>query len=471
MPTVELNITGGAYKHKSLPLSAQKCVNFYPQLINNPKAKSRYILHAYPGKKLFGTQSGGSDRGMYSHKNILYKVTGTKLYSVNSSGTHTELGDIAGTERCVFAGIGDNVVIVTDGTAYQYNGSTVTQIADVDLETPNACAHLNNQIIYDGDGGRFAVSDVGDATSINGLNYATAESNADDIIRPFVFNQTLYLCGEESIEPWWNSGQGNPPFDRIQGGIINVGIAGVHSICNSRDKVYFLANDHMCYALRGSSYAALEPLFPEPLAEEVRGYGRISDAIMWSIDLDGTNIIYLTFPFQDKTWAFVEGGEWFQLSSGLEGGRDLANSYVYAFRKHLIADYTSGNIYELDYDTYTDNGETIVRTRDTAPIHGGLVQQPGKCMEMERFELILERGIGIMSGQGEDPLVSVSFSFDGGFVFGTEMNIPVGRLGQRQWKAEIFNIGQFEECVIRVRVSDPVAWSIHSAAADLEVCI
>lgn len=471
MPTVELNLTGGTYKHKSLPLSAQVTRNFYPQLIDNPKARSQYILTSYPGKKFFGAQSGGTDRGMFVHKGTLYKVTGEKLYSVASDGTHTELGDITGTERCVFAGIGDNVVIVSNGSAWQYNGSSVSVISDGDLETPNACAHLNNQVIYDGDGGRFAVSDVGDATSIDPLNYATAESNADDIVRPYTFKQVLYLFGEDSIERWWNSGQGNPPFDRFQGGITQVGLAALHSVANDDDNIYFLANDNQVYSIRGSSSSVIEPLLPEPMVREFGTYGRVSDAIGYCLNLNGQWIYVLTFPFSDKTWALPIGGEWFELSSGANGGRDIGNSYVYFNRKHLLADHRNGNIYELDDNTYTDNSEEIIRVRHTGPIHGGLFDAPGKRIEMSRFELIMETGIGTLEGQGQDPVVMLSFSDDGGRTFSSEMWATVGRLGQFMWKVEWFALGSFENRIISIETSDPNHYAIYSAAADIEVGI
>ena len=178
MVTIPLNLTGGTYEHKSLKLSAQKTQNLWPQLNPDPAAKSPYILDAFPGLKSFASITGNQDRGMFEHLGVAYKVTDNTLYSVDSAGVETSLGTIPGVDRCIFDGIGTNVIIVASGIPYQWDtvGLTLTTITDSDLETPNACAHLNNQIIYDGDGGRFVTSDVGDATSLQGLNYATARS-------------------------------------------------------------------------------------------------------------------------------------------------------------------------------------------------------------------------------------------------------------------------------------------------------
>lgn len=470
MATIGLNITGGSYSHKSLPLSAQRTVNLWPQKQSDPKAKSPYILESFHGKTLFGTVSGGADRGMFEHQGIAYKVTGNTLYTVSSSGLHTSRGAIAGSDRCIFAPIGSSIVIVTAGTAYLWNGTSLSTISDVDLESPNACTHLNNQIIYDGTGGRFGVSDAGDATSVNALNYATAESQADDLIRPYAFNQVLYLMGEKTIEPWWNSGKGNPPFDRIEGGIINTGLGALHSAANDDDFIYFLNDEHEVCSLRGSASAIVTVISTPPMAAEFKAYNTVSDAIGWCIKIDSQWFYILTLPSANKTWAYPVGGEWFELASGVSG-RDIANSYIYCFRKHLVADYRNGNIYELKPDVYDDNGDTIIRLRDTAPLHGGLFGKPGKSIEMNRFELIMETGVGILSGQGSDPVVMLSFSDDGGKTFSTEMWGTIGRLGAFQWKVEWFALGSFVSRVMRIRVSDPVHYSIHGGAADIEVGI
>ncbi|TVM02752.1 MAG: hypothetical protein CV087_08795 [Candidatus Brocadia sp. WS118] len=480
MVTTPIILAGESYKHKSLPLSAQQTINFYPQMQPNAAEKSNYILESWHGKTLFGTVSGGLDRGMFEHLGILYKVTGTTLYSVASDGTHTSLGTISGSARCIFAGIQTNVIICSAGTAYQWDGATLTTISDVDLESPNSVAHINNQIIYQGTGGRFGVSDVGDATSINGLNYATAESEPDNLVRVYTFNQTLYLLGEKTVEPWVNTGEGNPPFDRIEGGLLNVGCGALHSVANDDNYIYFLDDSHSIVSLRGSATALVETISTPAMSAEIKNYSTVSDAIGWCLKIDGQSFYVITFPTANKTWISVRprtvkgvtiGGDWFELSSGVSG-RDISNSYAYCFRKHLVADYSNGNIYELSDSVYTENGDPIIRIRDTAPIHGGLIKGAiGKSIEMNRFELILETGVGVLSGQGFNPEIMLSFSDDGGKTFCAEMFGTIGRLGEFQYKVEWFALGSFYSRIIRIRTSDPVYYSIHSASADIDVGI
>lgn len=728
MPNIAINITGGSYKSRSKALSAQKTQYFYPELVDNPSAKSKYVLQPFPGLTLFGSETG-LDRGMFEFQGILYKVTGTTLYSVDSNGTHSIVADIPGTAPCIMEGIGNNLMIVTEGkvylyvkepavtdfiitdkffnysnesysndgfaissdgtkmfildgnagfvgtsTVYQYtlgtswdistatydsvgksissqtawadglafsadgdymyvvgdslgtaevfqyqcrggnwdlsnapytgnsfdfttedndvfgiafnpdgtlmylagnqndtiyeytlssawdvssayysgNSLSITsedsaplaihftsdglnlflsgdtnnsiyeytlttawdlstasltgtkdvsaettnpkgmvirpdqtglylttqfqtivqysptgEILDTDLETPNSVAHLNNQAIYDGDDARWCTSDVGDATSINGLNYATAESDPDNLQRVYVFNQLLYLFGEKSTETWYNSGVGSPPFDRIEGGIIPIGLAAIHSTANNDNYLYFLADDNKVYTLIGSSKTNRSTI---ALSNEFESYTTVSDAIGSCYTFENQNFYELTFPTEEKTWVYSEStNQWFELSS--DEGRYIGNSHAYAYRKNLVADYRNGNIYELDIDAYTENGTTIQRIRDTGPIHGELLGAPGKWVEMNRFELIMETGVGLSVGQGIDPVVMLSWSDDGGKTFSTEQWGEIGRLEGDYIKVEWFALGGFYSRIMRIKTSDPVFYSIHSANADMEVGI
>lgn len=462
---IPINITGPSFSHRSRSLSSQRTVGLYPEVIDAP-AKSKFILNSWPGLKSFGT-STGINRGLFEHKEVLYKVCGETLYSVDANGNHTSLGTVEGTDTCDFAGIGSHVVIVSEGRPWLYNGSTVAEITDSDLETPNGVAHLNNQVIFDGDGGRFVTSDVGDATTIQGLNYATAESNADDIVRPYVFNQVLYLMGEKTIESWWDSGVGNPPFDRIEGGIFPIGLGALHSTAHNDNYLYLFGDDNRVYRITGSSKENISTI---ALSNAMDSYQTVSDAIGFCLSFDNQNFYLLIFPAEEKSWGFSESsGQWFELNEG----RYIGNYHAYCYRKNIIANHENGDLYELDLETYDENGTNVVRFRDTAPLSGELLGAAGKRVELNRFELIMETGVGRLpsaSDNRENPYVMLSLSTDGGKTFGTER---WGRLGKmnKYTKIEWHALGSFQEAIIRVKISDPNLISIHSANAELSVGI
>jgi hypothetical protein len=469
---VSLNLTGGDYQDKSRPLNKQVAKNFWPKLSENQKSESPYILQSFYGLKSFATQAGNADRGMIKNQGKLYKVTDTTLYQVAADGTHTSLGFIPGSNRCIMSAMGSQIIIVNgSGKAYVWDGTTLTLNVDPNIGTPNGVTVLNNQGIYDaGNGQGFDVTDVGDPLTINGLNNAQAESFSDDLVLPYAFRETLYLFGEETIELWWNSGQGNPPFDKIQGAIISQGLGAKNSIAENPDFLFFFGADKQFHTMTAGSAAVDTVISTKAMAKQIKDYAVTDDCIAWTMELEGQWFYVATFPIQNVTWVLPIGGEWFQWGTGLTG-RIRANSYVNIFNKDLVADYASGNIYELDAETYTDVGETIVRTRDSAPIHGGLFQQDGKAFEINGLEIFLETGVGLVSGQGSDPKLMVSASRDGGKTFGTEQQLRVGALGEYT-KVMTGSLGRFERsCVIRLRASDPIFWAIYSAKIDIEFTI
>lgn len=468
---VPINISGGEYKHRSKPLSAQHTRNFWPQIQKNEKEKSKYILQSFYGLKLFATKSGSAGRGLFTNQGVLYRVLDTTLYSVASDGTHTSLGTIPGTGRAIFDAIDAEFVTVANGGAFNYDGVLLTQITDPNMALPNSCAALNGKMIYDeGSGQTFWVSDTGDATTLNGLNYAAAEAHSDALKRIAVFKQTAYMMGEETIESWWDSGQGNPPLDRIQGGLIDIGIDAIHSLGKTPDLMFFLGNDRQVHAITGGA-AAVETVVSTPDMAYIfqNEYTTTSDAIGWCMQLEDQWFYVITFPTENATWAYPLGGEWFRWGTGLTG-RIRANAYAKIYNKHIVEDYASGNLYQLDPITYTDVDETIVRFRETSPIHGGLFKLDGKRLEMNAFELIMETGVGIVSGQGSDPEIMLQWSDDGGETFSSERRGKIGALGQHK-KVTWTNLGSFYERILRISISDPVYCSIHSAAADIEACI
>lgn len=470
MATMPINFTGGNYQHLSRPLTKQWTRNFWPQQIPNQKARSAYILQSFYGLKSWKNFTG-LYRGSVVSKGVLYRVISTTLYSVDKNGTHTSLGFVAGSNRCFLKPLGDKIVVVNgSGVVYVYDGTTLTQVTSPNIGSPRGIAVLNNQAIYDeGSGQIFDVSDVGAPETINGLNYASAESFSDDLLIPYVYGETLYLFGTETTEPWWNSGQGNPPFDRIQGGTLQLGLGAIHSVADNPDFIFLLGDDKQFHTLTGGT-ASVDTVISTPaMAEEISGYAVTSDCIGWTMNLGGQWFYVATFPNENVTWVYPVGGEWFHWGTGVDG-RIRADGYDNVFGKHLVSDYASGNIYELDIDTYTDVGEYIIRTRDTAPLHGGLIQAAGKDFELNEVTIFMEVGVGLLSGQGSNPMVAVSFSKDGGKTFGTERFVRVGKANDHRKCVTLKNCGRYKSCVIRLRVSDPVYWAIYNGVAEVSVC-
>lgn len=451
---VPIDFIGGSYQHRSRSLSSQVTMNLIPEFMASGKTQS--ALTAWPGSKSFSSGSG-ADRGMHVFAGTLYKVSGTTLESIDVSGTRTTIGTVDGSKPCVFADDGNTMRIATGSKDYQLVSGVFSEITDPDLNPGNSVAYLNQQMINDSDGGQFQVSDVGVPGSIAPNNFAIAESSPDDIIRVYTFNERLYLFGDRnSTETWWNSGTGNPPFDRVQGGTMNVGIASPYSAASTTDYVYFLGFDNSVYR-----FSATQPelVTPPVITAVFQGFNTTSDARAYVVNIEGLSFYVINFPTEGQTWAYNEDANlWFQLSSGSDESNYLGTSYAEVYGKNYIA--SGGDILELDCSVFTDNGQTIIRERVSSPI----TSQTGGRIEMSSFNLIMETGVGLITGQGVNPKIMFQASYDGGKSWGDEDWVDIGRMGAGRVKVEWYNMASAYEIMIRVRVSDPIFISFHGAS-------
>lgn len=81
-----------------------------------------------------------------------------------------------------------------------------------------------------------------------------------------------------------------------------------------------------------------------------------------------------------------------------------------------------------------------------------------KQMFCNVLELLPQPGVGLISGQGEDPQVMLSISRDGGQTWGTERWVSAGEQGQYKKRVRWLRNGRYRNGVAKIVVSDPVDW-------------
>jgi hypothetical protein len=465
--TVPINVTGPSYKDRSRPLSSQVTRNFYHEL--NDASTNQYTLKSFPGQLLFGSTAPGEDRGHDTVVGTPYRVVGTNLVEVQPGGSHLVVGTIPGTGRCIMANDGADLFIVTEQRdVYKYDGSAVTQVTDSNIDGSKSVTYFNRQFMYTKDT-LSIVSDVGDGSTASGLNSIGADSSPDNLVRDYFFDDVIYRFGSDSLERWYNSGIGAPPVEKIQGQVFSIGLAAIHSITNSSNFIYWLGSDRRVYRARGGQEEAISS---KGISHAIESYSTIDDAIADVIFIEGQTFYVLTFPTANKTWVVNEelGNDgWFEISAGTDGERYNANSLFGAYGKVLAGHQSNGNLLELSLDAFDLNGSVLQRRRVMASINGEKLGARGKRVQMSRFELILENGVGLISGQGEDPRIQVEFSTDGARSWQQGDWVRVGRLGETDVKVEWWELVSFYDLIIRITTTDPVAYNIYSGVIDIRL--
>lgn len=458
---VNIPLFGPHQQAYSKTVDNQSTINFFYE-----QAGDRVALHGTPGLLEFADTGGGANRGHGEFGGSYFAINGTSLYQIAADGAVATVGSIAGAGQCKLVDTGSDLVITTGSTPYAYDGSTLTTISG--LNDPNTAAYLNQRTYFDGAGGHFQAGSLGDPTTIDALDTATAESAPDDTVGVYVHKQNLLMGGQKSIEPWYNSGVGMPPVDRINGGIQPYGVAAVHSVATNADFVYFLSHEREPIRLNGLT---AEQIGTTSIINEWRSFSTVSDAIGFCYTINGARFWEITFPTENKTYAYQENvGMWLRLQSGQ--GRHKTNGAHYIYNKWLAPDYSNGKIYELDLETYTDDGATIERERSTVHLHAGLLggQFAGREVTCNWLELTLESGVGLATGQGQDPTVMMTYS-DDGKIWSHEMWMSAGVMGAYNRRVIWYDLGVFVNRQFRFRVSDPVKWSFVRLSADVEVGI
>lgn len=461
---VPIRVVGDTAQNRSLMANNALTKNWYPEA--TPDGRSGAVLLPWWGLQAFGTATETEYRGSHVFNDNLYTVNGTQLYLVNSAGSYSAIGTILGSGRCIFSDNGTYMVITCQGNVYSYDGITLTKATDADFESPNANTMLNNQWLYDGTGDRFCVSDAALPLTIDGLNFAAAESAGDDLVRPYAFNQWVYLFGERTIEPWYNSGVGSPPFDRIDNGIMQKGLGAIHSVANTDQFLYFFGDDSNVYQITQTS---LRNISTSAIAYQMNKIDS-STAIGNTVNLDGHDFYILSFTSSDLTYAYCEQtNTWFNLSSGVDNERYRAVDFHKVYSKVICFDRANSNALELSRDVYTELGDEIQRQRQLSPINSAKLGGPaGKRLIMDKAYLVMEYGVGLVTGQGQDPIVIVEASIDGGQTWRTQQFLKIGKMGQFLRKLEFDHMVSFYDLTLRITISDPVFASLHDGAVSLK---
>lgn len=466
MPNVPVPIIGPTYVSASLPVANQTTRNFTIEADQNSDTIAAFI--PFRGLKPFAVTTGSASRGVGIYDNEFYAVTDQTLYKVDSAAVVTTIGTITGTNRCVLQE--DNAsLVITNGSdkPWRYDGITLTQGTDVDLPNASTVTYINNRVVYDGAGPDVAFADLGSPLAVDSANVTSEDTSPDDTLAVKAFRDQLFVFGEQSTVPYYNIGTGNPPYKAIQNAISEIGLKAIHSISSNYRSLYFLGSDLMPYRIGGIQP---EPVGNPSIGRAIAGYANPENAYGNCFNFDNQYFYLLTFP-GEASWLYSEGLGWTNLAYGVDGEPSLIYDYANVYDKHLVSDRQSGNIYELDFDTFTDNGQVIQRRRDTRKVTGKDFGFPGKQIFMERLELVVETGVGTISGQGSDPEIMMSYSDDGGRTWSPEVWAKFGPLGDFDYHVNPFwtDLGSFYERQFRFTVTDPVKVVLISANADIEI--
>jgi hypothetical protein len=466
---------GPSYTLQSVNVDCQRCVNLFPEMNELGTGKEREVasLVPTPGLRLLLTLPDSPVRGQWrASDGTLFAVGGSKLYSISSVWAATELGQLSTSEGPVsMSDNGTHLVVVDGHSGYYWNisDSTFGELEFPEDWKADQVAFQDGYFIFNRQGtAQFFISGLNDIT-FDATEISTAEGKPDGLLALVSSSQNIVLFGAQSTEVFYNSGDADFPFARMQGAVIDVGIAAPFSVGKLQAQVYWLGGDEngSGTVYRSQGYQAQRISTPA-IESEIRKLTseQIAAATAWTYQQGGHHFYCLNIPGMDSTWVFDASTNFWHERVFLDSWalkRHRAETHAVAYGQNIVGDYETGRIYALDLETYTDNGTSIVRLRSAPHFSKGL-----KKITHHSFQLDMETGVGLDgTTQGTNPKAIMRWSDDGGKSWSNERWADIGKIGETKKRVLWRRLGASRDRVYEVSVTDPV--KVVLIGAELEV--
>lgn len=458
MPIIELLPSVKSDEARSSFVSKERLLNVFVER-EDELATSRFPVYGNPGLTLLANPATSAGRGLTVFRGVLYAVSGNKLYSISSGGTSTLIGTIAsGTAPVSMTNDGFNLVIVSAGAGFVYDGSTLAQITDVDYEPSAKCTFADNYTVFVEKGtNRYFWSNLLAPSTIGSLDFASAEADPDLIISCDWNHRQLVLYGEDTIQLLYNSGDPLLPFQPASSDLIERGLIGVDAHTADDNTVFWVGDDLIIYRLAGNTPQRISSHAAE---EALKASTAVSETIAYHHTEDGHKFICFDIPGQ-PTWVYdISTQFWAERNSfGLTGW--MARHSVNVYNKNVFQDRRNGNIYFTDFGNFTEDG-AIIEHLVITPSTGAFPAHTTMGPLIARFGV----GKGLTSGQGVDPKVMMRYSDDAN-TWSPERVKSMGKLGNYKHDVRWNRMGMFQERVFELRHTDPTEFALMSLHAQV----
>jgi hypothetical protein len=446
-------------------------VNLFPEIVPEG-GKEPAFLNRAPGLNFQVAVGTGPIRGLWAYGDYMYVVSRDKLYKVDSSYTVTLLGTVSGTTGPVsMADNGTQLFVACNGPSYIYNATTgvFQQITDPDFPGAVTVSYLDGYFVFnEPNSQKIWVTALLDGTSVDPLDFASAEGSPDGVVGVLAAYRQLWVFGTNSVEVWYNSGGADFPLSRIEGAFNELGCAAAFSIAKMDNSIFWLGQDARGEGIvyKANGYTG-QRISTHAVEWQIQQYSDISDAIGYTYQQDGHSFYVLIFPTANTTWVYDAATQAWHERAGFSAGqftRHRSNCQVFFNSKVMVGDYENGNVYAFDLDDFSDNGDIQKWLRSWRALPTG--QNNLKRTTQHGMQLDCETGVGLNDGQGSDPQVMLRWSDDGGHTWSNEHWVSIGKIGQYGKRAIWRRLGmtlKLRDRVYEVSGTDPVKIDIMGA--------
>ena len=496
---MQIPILNGIYTDGTPEIRTSYPVNLVPV----PKVSGISNGFLRPGDGIVANGTGpGIDRGGIEWNNICYRVMGTRLVSVSSSGTVTILGDVGGptTNLVTFDYSFTSLAVASGGRLYYWNSTAgLQQVTDPDLGFVIDFCWVDGYFMST-DGQYLIVTELNDPFAINPLKYGSSEADPDPILALLKLRNEVYALNRHTIEVFNNVGGDLFPFARIEGAQIQKGVIGTQACCVFVDAMAFLGGGRN---EAPGIYLGVSATTTKVSTQEIDNIlQQYTEAQLSTVKLESRNDkahehLYVHLPDQTLVYDASASRElqeqvWFVLASTTTGiAQYRARSIVWCYNKWLVGDPQSNAIGYLVQGTghhwgqqvrwefgtlivYNESNGAIFNKLELVALTGsvalntqvisGLLQENGFFLLQEDNQYILLELAVSNSTALDNPQISTSYSVDGRS-WSQDRFISVGTTGDTKKRLAWFQQGHMRNWRIQRFRGDS---SAHVSFARLE---
>lgn len=396
---------------------------------------------------------------------------------------------------------------VASETMYLLN-FTVIPSTDGAFEGGNTVDIVDNYFVYNKPNSQQWASTNLLSPITSALSFASKDGAPDNLVSLIVDHREVYLLGEQSSEVWVDVGAIPFPFQRIPGTSTQHGIAAKFSMSRLGNSFAYVSRNNRGQAQIMQMNGYVPQRISTHAVESTLTNKNISDAYAWTYQLEGHEVYVVSFPSIDLTWAYDATTQmwhkWLYTNSASRFERHRGSCCALFQGKVLVGDHSNGKIYELDRQTYTDDGEMIRRIRRAPHLVSDFQRQ-----YFDELQIQFQPGVGLSGlsynynaankisfgntvylgnpyvikfsdsliidaletdiiadtkfDVGANPQAMLRWSNDGGSTWSNEYWVSIGKQGRYSNRAIWRRLGTARDRIFEVSISDPINAVIVSA--------
>ncbi|MDZ7824697.1 MAG: hypothetical protein U5K75_12145 [Ahrensia sp.] len=419
--------------------NTSRLINCYRERSGDGQSVIKSVLGLVPVSSIPSTFC----RAMATINGVLYIAQGGKLYSLASNGMVSSLGVIKDSPYTSISGNNGKITIVADNDYYVLNNLVLsTPATGAFSEFGSVTFYKQLTVLTEANGRRIQWSAVANPLSLNGLDFASAESRDDKIIRALPIAGSLWVFKETSIERWAVNSSGD--LQSIVGSEVGNGLKSFRLITEFPNGAAFVGDDNKVRIAPGMQVVST-PAVETSIVQDK------PDSVFYYQD-EGHEFIVLTFSDR-PAWVFdLFSGEWHERATGKDGPWAIkASSNAYGNF------YACGDDGELQYFARTNADASIPLIRTAI---GRTIENEGSDFKVINFQIRANVG----RSTSVEPFIDLLVSKDRGKTWVDPRPRSAGKVGQYKTRIKWLALGRFKQFTPQISWADPVDINIGSVA-------